>query len=65
MYQKTLHLPVLTKLAAAERYLVDVLDHPAGELNAARIRMALAMIKFERLKQQGETEQEGRIERNR
>lgn len=61
MNREMLHLPALAKLASAERSLQEVLDHAPGELNATRIRMALSMIKLERLKQQDETKRAGRL----
>ena len=63
MSDKTTQLPVHSKLASAEQNLQQVLDNPGNDLDKERIRLALALIKFERSKQQDEAKQKTQTER--
>jgi len=53
-YAKASHVPVLSKLAAAEEQLQYLLDHPTDSLDKERIRMVLSLVKFERMRQEDE-----------
>ena len=64
MPPKTANDPIESKLAAAERLLQYVLDHPSNGLDLERIRQALFLIKFERSKQDQEAKQKGPSQRS-
>jgi hypothetical protein len=55
--------PVLSKLAAAEEQLQHLLDYPGHGLNMERLMMAISLIKFERMRQEGEVGEKARIQR--